>query len=230
MKVFPSLDLSKGKAMKRVRGVENTGLVLGDPVKLALTLFEEGYERLHVVDLDCAQDKGQNEEVIKQVASIGFKELQVGGGIRSLEKANRLLSYGVNRLVLSTLPFMNMREFLKIKRSLGGQNIAISLDYFGDKVLIKGWSESAYTLASALERVSHWDVYAVIFTCVNNEGLMSGVDRKLFRYAKNAKNKKGYAGGVKDLNDLCCLKNMGFDFAILGMSLYTGVLRSVKNV
>jgi phosphoribosylformimino-5-aminoimidazole carboxamide ribotide isomerase len=168
--------------------------------------------------------------VIKQVASIGFKELQVGGGIRSLEKANRLLSYGVNRLVLSTLPFMNTREFLKIKRSLGGQNIAISLDYFGDKVLIKGWSESAYTLASALERVSHWDVYAVIFTCVNNEGLMSGVDRKLFRYAKNAKNKKGYAGGVKDLNDLCCLKNMGFDFAILGMSLYTGVLRSVKNV
>ncbi len=100
MKVMPSIDISEGKAVKRVRGLRGSGLVLGDPLKIAKEILDEGYDAVHIVDLDSAEGTGNNEQVIKEICKLGFKWVQVGGGIRSVDKAESLASI-CNAIVLS---------------------------------------------------------------------------------------------------------------------------------
>lgn len=69
--IIPSIDISLGKAVKRIRGVKGTGLILGNPIELASKLYNEGYTRIHVVDLDAAEGVGNNEMYIKEISKRG---------------------------------------------------------------------------------------------------------------------------------------------------------------
>lgn len=229
MYVVPSIDISEGKAVKRIKGKKGSGIVLGDPVKIAEEIYNEGYEFVHIVDLDAAEGTGENEKIIALIAKIGFKQLEVGGGIRSYEKAMRLISLGVSSVVISSLPFINPLEFEKVAKNIGNYVMA-SIDYCEEKVLIKGWKEDAGTVNDTLKFLSQYNLKGVIFTYVCKEGTREGIDENVGKYVSQIKGLKGYAGGIGSFNDLIKLKEKGLDFAIVGMSFYTGVLKGVKNV
>lgn len=104
LEVMPSIDISEGIAVKRVKGQRGTGLILGDPFKLAQEAYGDGYDKVHIVDLDAAEGVGSNEDVIRRICrEVGFSHVQVGGGIRGIEKARRLLR-DCDYIVVSTLP------------------------------------------------------------------------------------------------------------------------------
>ncbi|ARM76294.1 1-(5-phosphoribosyl)-5-((5-phosphoribosylamino)methylideneamino)imidazole-4-carboxamide isomerase [Acidianus manzaensis] len=229
MKIVPSIDISEGKAVKRIKGIKNSGLILGDPVKIAEEIYSEGYDFIHVVDLDSAEGSGNNEKEISLIAKIGFDKIEVGGGIRSYDKANKLFSLGVTDIVISTLPFTNLQEFRKISTELGNKTM-ISIDYCNDVVLIKGWKEKGGKISDVLLQLSKYDVEGIIFTYVCNEGTKLGIDENVGKYVNLIKGIKGYAGGIGKIEDLQDLKNKGIDFAIVGMSFYSGNLRGVKVV
>ncbi|MCG3108676.1 Imidazole glycerol phosphate synthase subunit HisF [Metallosphaera sp. J1] len=228
MRVVPSIDISRGMAVKRVRGKDGTGLVLGDPIKIAEELREMGYVSLHLVDLDAAEGKGDNVEVMERVMR-GFSEVSVGGGIRDRSRLERFLSAGATKVVMSTLAFTQPDTFRRVVKGYEDR-VLISVDYCDDRVLIRGWNESATSLEEAISHVNSLGVRGVIFTYVCNEGTRRGIDLNVGSYAKLIRGEKGYAGGIGSIQDLRELDRMGFNFAIVGMSLYTGVLRGVISV
>ncbi|AEB94448.1 MULTISPECIES: 1-(5-phosphoribosyl)-5-((5-phosphoribosylamino)methylideneamino)imidazole-4-carboxamide isomerase [Metallosphaera] len=229
MRVIPSIDISKGNAVKRIRGREGTGLLLGDPLKISSELRSIGYSSVHVVDLDAAEGKGDNLALIKSIIAQGFEEISVGGGIRDRQKVTKLIELGVTKVVMSTLPFTDPSLFRQATEGFQ-DNVLVAIDYCNEEVLIRGWKESALTLRKAIQLVNSFNVRGVMFTYVCNEGTQKGIDRDVEKYLNEIKGEKGYAGGVGSLEDLIKLRDMGFDYAIVGMSLYGGVIRGVKSV
>ncbi len=229
MKVIPSVDISEGRAVKRVKGVRGTGLVLGDPVKVAEEIYSMGYRYLHVVDLDAAEGVGNNRDKIREIMKLGFDWVQVGGGVRDLKTASELISLGASAVVMSTLPFTDPKEFSRVKSALGGDKIMVSIDYDSQGfALVKGWKERAMTVKEALELVR--DVKGVILTFVDKEGTSNGIDSSAGEKVRGFNGLKEYAGGISGLKDLLDLRAQGFDGAIVGMSFYTGKVRGVVEV
>ena len=228
LEVIPSIDISEGKVVKRIKGQRGTGLIIGDPLKVAESIYSEGYDKVHIVDLDAAEGLGSNEEIVKRICKdFGFTHTQVGGGIRSVGKAESIIEV-CDFVVLSTLPVTNPVEFEKIRGKIGKEKILISIDYDENGyVLIKGWKEKN---AVKVEDMLSFDVYGYIFTYVPKEGTKGGIDEKVETYARKVKKVKEYAGGVSTLEDLLKLKSFGFNYAIVGMSFYNGSLRGVKYV
>ncbi|AEE94033.1 histidine biosynthesis protein [Acidianus hospitalis W1] len=229
MYVVPSIDISQGKAVKRVRGVKGTGIIIGDPIKVAENIYSLGYDTVHIVDLDAAENLGNNEEIIAGIARIGFKRIEVGGGIRSIEKANRMLSLGITEIVVSSILFTNKEEFDKMSELLGDR-LFFSIDYCEGKTLIKGWKEEAKSVDETISLLKNYDIKGVIFTYVCNEGTKKGIDENISMYSSRVNKLKGYAGGINNINDLLKLKESKIDFAIVGMSFYSGSLKGVKYV
>ncbi|MEM2158048.1 MAG: 1-(5-phosphoribosyl)-5-((5-phosphoribosylamino)methylideneamino)imidazole-4-carboxamide isomerase [Sulfolobales archaeon] len=231
MRVIPSIDLSNYKAVKRIKGVRNSGLILGDALKVAEELYGMGYDSLHIVDLDAAGGYGNNEDLIKKLITVGFKWVQVGGGIRSIEKANRILSYGASSIVVSTLFYEDRQTFNKLVEVVGGEKVLVAVDYDEDLIIkLKGWATYGTNIYKAMSDINNYDVLGVIFTYIGNEGTQQGVDKRVKEFAQNVKGLKEYAGGITSLDDLKFLKYAGIDYAILGMSIYTGSLIGVKYV
>lgn len=228
LKVLPSIDISEGKAVKRIKGKRGTGLVLGNPINIAYKIYEEGYDYLHVVDLDSAEEYGNNEEYIKEICKMGFKWVQVGGGIRDEEKAKRIVSYDCSALVISTLPIKSPDTFKKILSEIGKEKILLSVDYDSSGyVLIRGWKEKSLRV---MDFILSFESSGYIFTYVENEGTRRGIDSSVRDYVSKIYKTKEYAGGIGSIEDLYKLKEYGFNYAIIGMSYYNGTLRGVKYV
>lgn len=231
MKVMPSIDLSSGKAVKRVRGVKGSELVITDAIKAAEEFYELGYDSIHVVDLDAAEGVGDNEDLIRDICKVGFRWIQVGGGVRDRTKASRLLSYGVNALVISTLFYLNRGSFEELIKALGGDKVLVAIDYGDDlMVRVKGWKESALSVYDAINLINMYDLFGVLFTYIEFEGSGRGVDSRLKDFIHAVRGIKEYAGGVRNLNDLMYLKGLGIDYVIIGMAMYMGFLKGVRYV
>lgn len=228
--VIPSIDLSNKKAVKRIKGERDSGLVLGNPIEIAIEMYQMGHTHVHIVDLDAAEEVGSNEEIIQELSKIGFRWIQVGGGIRDLSKAERLVKYST-AIILSTLPFSDREEYKRILRNIGGEKILVSIDYDeNENVKIRGWKYSTLKVSQALEIIFEDDILGVIFTYIPNEGKRIGIDERIRIYNKRIKGIKEYAGGIRNVDDLLKLKSFGTNYAIVGMAYYTGELKGVKYV
>jgi len=227
--IIPSIDISLGKAVKRIRGVKGTGLILGNPIELASKLYNEGYTRIHVVDLDAVEGVGNNEMYIKEISKIGFDWIQVGGGIRDIEKAKRLVSLDVNALIFSTIVFTNFNLFHDIVREIGSNRVMVSIDYDNTKrVLIRGWKEKSMEVIDGIKKVNELELLGIILTYISNEGTTKGIDYNVKDYARLIRGLKEYAGGVSSDADIEYLKNVGFDYIIVGMAFYLNKIRGIN--
>ncbi len=230
MKVLPSVDITRGIAVKRIRGVPGTGLRLGNPLEVARGILADGYESIHVVDLDAAEGVGNNDGLVSQIPKLGFKWAQVGGGVREKGRALKLLGYGYSAVVTSTLPLTDPSSFSEILKELGKDKVLVSLDYDGENVLIRGWKQKAMRVNEAVKAIGDLSPSGIILTYVRSEGTGNGVDEKAGDYVKGFKGVKEYAGGIASMDDLMKLKRAGFDYAIIGMAYYTGAVRGVREV
>lgn len=225
MTIIPSIDISNGKAVKRIRGRRGTEVTIGDPIKVAERLYNAGYSHVHIVDLDAAEGLGSNEEMIKTILSIGFKWAQVGGGIRTLAKASRIISYGASSIILSTTYFKDRAKFDEIVRGIGSDKVIVSLDYRSDGyVYLSGWREKGPKLEQTLEEIRYYNLLGVLFTYIDSEGTMGGIDRGVAKYINKVRGLKEYAGGVSTIDDVRYLTYIGFDHVIVGMAFYRGVI------
>ncbi|BBD73984.1 1-(5-phosphoribosyl)-5-((5-phosphoribosylamino)methylideneamino)imidazole-4-carboxamide isomerase [Sulfodiicoccus acidiphilus] len=230
MKVIPALDVSSRLVVKRVRGIPGTGLVVGDPMKVAREVLEEGYDSLHLVDLDAAAGTGDNSATLLKVLKLPFKWIQVGGGVRSLDRANLYLKSGASAIVFSTLPFTDPEKFDYITREIGKDKVLVSLDYANGRILTRGWTVSSISLDQAISKVGKMDVKGTVLTHVGTEGTEGGVDEGALIVAKGLRGLKEYAGGVSTMEHLLKIKSAGFDAVLLGMAFHDRKLRGVVDV
>lgn len=219
--VIPSIDLMNGKAVQ-LRGGEEFVLERDNPLELAKEF--DRYGEIAVIDLDAALGKGKNEELIKEICKIA--ECRVGGGIRTIEKAKRLASYGAKKIIVSSSIFeggkINFGFLEELKKTIGWYKTMIAIDVRGEEIFIKGWKEG--TGLSVFETVKKLENYAseFLFTDIDREGSLEGINFSKVEKLKSVTHSQiTVAGGVKDLQDLKKLKNIGVD-AQVGMALYTG--------
>ncbi len=222
--VISSIDIMQGKVVQLKQGQEKM-LERDDPVALA-TEFDK-YGEVAVIDLDAAMGKGENLSLIKDV--LKYAECRVGGGIRSLERAKELVSFGALKVIIGSQAFEHNQinhDFLReLSDHIGIAHIIIAVDALHGEIVTRGWKH--HTNIPLLQALKELEQYAseFLFTCVEREGTMKGIDIALIKeLVRRTKRKVTVAGGVASLDEVKELADLGVDVQ-LGMALYTDKIK-----
>lgn len=228
MKIFPAIDLYEGKAVRLLKGDYNAVTVYSEnPIEIAKDFENSGATELHTVDLEGARDGGTpNIEIIKSFVENTKLNVEVGGGIRSMDTVKAYLDAGVRRVILGTAAVTNP-EFLKEAVATHGDKIAVGADIKDGKVAIKGWVEkSEYSTFDFFEMLQEIGVSTVICTDISKDGAMQGTNRELYKELSQKFSVNIIAsGGVSSLDDIKALNEMNLFGAIIGKAYYTGAIK-----
>ena len=215
--ILPCIDLMDGKVVQLVQGRDKA--LEGDAPLEMLRKFA-AFPEIQVIDLDAAIGKGENRALVELLASRA--KCRIGGGVRSPERARRLIDQGAHRVVVGTAAFTPALE--QIAKEVGPERIIIALDSKHGKIVVKGWREA--TDFTAEEVIGRLEPFCSGFLCtyVDKEGMMQGTDLEWFRRLRAAtKHELTAAGGITTLEDVRELLAMNVH-AALGMAIYTGRL------
>jgi len=219
--LIPSVDLSGGLVVKRVRGLRGSELVRLRPDEV-LDLVSS-YPMIHIVDLDGAEiGRPVNFEIIRKIAREVNGRCQVGGGIRSLRDAEAALKF-CRRVVLGTLAVEDPRSLTEFVDELGSDAVAVSLDVLDGVVMSRGWRKAVGPLNDVLTRIPR--VGALIYTAINVEGTGTGPRLPEVDPMRRVAEETHYAGGVSSCDDVRAVWDSGFDGVIVGYALYVRRIR-----
>lgn len=225
MQLIPAIDLMNGKIVRLTRGEAKTAKVynqFGGPVETAKRWRDEGASKLHIIDLDAAFGNGNNYPVIQQIAETISLPIQVGGGVRSYEKAEKLFKTGISQVILGALAFSDPSAIGKIQKRFGAESVIVALDNKDGKIMVEGWkTETALSVHGALQKFATLEVNRFLITSIFQDGMLSGPDLQMLRKAVKFPNSKIVAaGGIGSINDLTALKRVGVEGAVIGKALY----------
>lgn len=225
--VIPALDLKDQKCVQLVGGDPEKKLIEEDnPLEIAEYWEGAGAKRLHLIDLDGAIEGARlNESIVKKIVEEIEVPIQFGGGIRTLEDAATLLELGIDKIILGTIALNNPLALEELSEKFGSDRIIIALDSKGGNVVIKGWREDTGRRASDV--VSEFEPYAseVLFTNVDVEGRMTGIDEVLIQEVIDATSLGVLvSGGVTTTDDIKKARDLGASGVVIGSALYTGKL------
>jgi len=229
-RVIPAVDLKDGKCVQLQQGKADRVLVeLEDPVEVAVGWVEEGAKALHVIDLSGAfEGRLFHEDVIFRIKEETGVEMQVGGGIRSVEIAERLLDRGINRVILGTLAFRDVEGVKALARDYPGR-VMVAIDSRGGKVVVEGWRKETNVSPAELARVYGDCEVSLLYTNVDVEGLMKGVKLGSIREVVETGKPVYVAGGISSVEDVRAIKEIGAAGVVLGSAIYSGKLK-LKDV
>lgn len=234
MILYPAIDIIGGKCVRLQQGSYSDVTVFGDnPVEMALKWENQGARYLHVVDLDGAKSgKSENAPVIREIAGRLRIPVQLGGGIRSLETIEYILSYGVSRVILGTSA-VNNPEMLKAALKEYKEKIVIGIDAKDGLVAIHGWEKTSdFSALDFARNVEGLGAKTIIYTDISRDGMLQGPNISAMKAMVQAVGIDVIAsGGVSCLADIIALKSTGVEGAIVGKALYTGNvdLREANN-
>ena len=229
MIIIPAIDLLGGQCVRLRKGEYGTASkVAEDPKGTLLGFADAGAEYVHLVDLDGAKaGKPVNDGVIFDLISISPVPVEIGGGIRSYESAKKYLDAGAGRVILGSVALTDP-VLVKTLVSDYGDRIAVGIDAKGGVVKTSGWLEDSDSrfdeLALEMERSG---VRCMIYTDIERDGMMSGVDLDGLRLLKDTlspETKITASGGVSSMEDIKALKELGVYGAITGKAVYSGAI------
>jgi phosphoribosylformimino-5-aminoimidazole carboxamide ribotide isomerase len=228
MQLIPAIDLMNGKIVRLTRGEAKTAKFyegkFGTPVEAAKRWRGEGASKLHIIDLDAAFGIGNNHSVIAEVAKNVNLPIQVGGGIRSYETAEKLFQTGITQVILGALAFSDPSAIAKIQKKFGLDSAIVALDNKEGLIMVEGWkTETALTVDDALEKYTTMGVRNFLITSIAQDGMLNGPDLQTLIEATQFPNAKIIAaGGIGSIGDLAALKEIGVEGAVIGKALYEG--------
>jgi phosphoribosylformimino-5-aminoimidazole carboxamide ribotide isomerase len=221
--LIPSIDLRNGQVVQLVQGRR---LALASDDVFSWVERFAGFPKVQVIDLDGALETGGNEALVVRVC--GALPCRVGGGIRTIEKAERLLGLGAQAVIVGSSLFREGRvdeEFAaSMAAALGAERIIAAVDAFEGRVVIRGWREATDLTAAEAARALEPHCGEFLYTHVDTEGLMGGIPLDAVRAVREATTRRlTAAGGITTLDEVAALDAMGVD-AVVGMAIYTGRL------
>jgi phosphoribosylformimino-5-aminoimidazole carboxamide ribotide isomerase len=224
MIVWAALDLRANRVVQLVGGnPEAERVSLPDPVAVARHWVDEGFEALHVVDLDAALGEGDNRAAILAILAAVSVPVQVGGGLRDDEAVARVLDAGAARAIIGTRAVED-RAWIEALVARHPGRIVVAADVRAGSIVTRGWRAAADIAGEDfLRELDPLDLAGVLVTDVTHEGQLTGVDVARFRSLVSATEHPFIAaGGIANIEDLRMLESAGAAGAVLGMSLYTG--------
>ncbi len=226
MIVIPAIDIKEGRCVRLFQGnYEKETEYSSHPVETALRFQDAGAERLHLVDLDAAvMNDFSNLKIITDICRNVTIPVEFGGGIRSLEQAEMFFNLGVDEIILGTVVIKNPDEAEKIISSIGSDRVQIGLDYYGEMIAIRGWTE--LVSMSVIDEIIKWKKYIrqFILTDVRRDGALTGPDT--LNLKKIAEATGAYitaSGGISSIEDIRILNNIeefGINRIISGKAIY----------
>lgn len=227
MLIFPAIDIKNETCVRLYRGEMDSAEQVADSYLAAAAAFKAaGAEWIHMVDLDgaCAGER-KNAHVFLEVAKATGLQIEVGGGIRTMEDIEYYLSRGIARVVLGSAAVKDPQLVRKACKAYGDK-IAVGIDARNGFVATEGWVETGTVhfldLGKAMEESG---VRTIIFTDIDRDGMLSGPALESLQQLNAAVSCNIVAsGGIKDISDIRALKAAGLYGAICGRSIYKGTL------
>jgi len=234
--VIASIDVQNGKVVQLKQGEE---LILQRDNAAELAAEFDKYGEIAVIDLDAAMGKGSNLEMIKPL--LRKAECRLGGGIRTPEQAKELVSLGARKIITGSASFRDPAKkgagaaggefsvntvFLEaMSKKIGRERLIAAVDSRAGEIVVDGWKTS--TGLNCVEAAKMVEPFAgeILFTCVEREGTMTGIDIEQVRKLREAVGCQiTVAGGVSTLEEIEKIAALGCDVQ-LGMALYTGKVK-----
>jgi phosphoribosylformimino-5-aminoimidazole carboxamide ribotide isomerase len=223
MRIFPAVDILGGRCVQLVQGKRESATEFGDPLTCATRWLDEGAEALHVVNLDgafgnCAKNAGLIVDLIHKTGV----EIELGGGIRSIEDAGNWLESGVARIIISTLATRKPESIRVLADEYGSDRVMAGVDAKGGQIAVHGWQETAGNYLDWAQRFEELGAGSLLYTNVDVEGLQQGVVfEPVRRLIGSVKIPVVVAGGVSARSDIAGLRDAGAYGAVLGSALYS---------
>jgi phosphoribosylformimino-5-aminoimidazole carboxamide ribotide isomerase len=223
MILIPAIDLMRGRCVRLFQGdPTKPKQYYEDPEEASRFFQAEGAEMLHIVDLDAALGLGDNAKTISRIVRSARIKTQVGGGIRTLEKAKEILDLGVSRAIFGTACIRKPELISEVSRLYGKERVAAAIDVKDGSPAIEGWrSKISLEYIEVAQKLEVLGVGTMIFTSVNADGTLSGPalnDTK--RLVRSLNIPVIASGGIRDLEDIRALAKIGVQGVILGTALY----------
>ncbi len=227
MLIFPAIDLKDGKVVRLHKGSFDTvHQVADDPVATARTFYEAGARHLHMVDLDGAKDGvRKNSGIVRAVADVGLN-IELGGGIRSMEDIRAVFDLGVWRVVIGSAAVTDPDFVRAAIAAYGPERVAVGIDAKNGTVRTAGWVEDSQLdyldFARSMEGLG---VRHIIFTDIDTDGMLAGpACGRLLELKEAVGCRITASGGVSSNADLRALRNMELYAAIVGKAWYAGAV------
>jgi phosphoribosylformimino-5-aminoimidazole carboxamide ribotide isomerase len=223
MRIFPAVDILGGRCVQLVQGKRESATEFGDPITCATRWIDEGADALHVVNLDgafgnCAKNAGL---IIDLIHKTGV-EIELGGGIRTIEDAGNWLETGVARIIISTLATQKPESIRVLAAEYGSDRVMAGVDAKGGQIAVHGWQETAGNYLDWAQRFEELGAGSLLYTNVDVEGLQQGVVfEPVRRLIESVKIPVVVAGGVSARSDVAGLRDAGAYGAVLGSALYS---------
>lgn len=224
MRIFPAVDILGGRCVQLVQGKRESATAFGDPQACAARWLDQGADALHVVNLDGAfGSSAKNAELITGLIKNTGVEIELGGGIRSVEDAARWLKTGVARIILSTLATQEPESIRILADEYGSERIMAGVDAKGGQIAVEGWQVTAGDYLDWARRFEDLGAGFLLYTNVDVEGLQQGVQfAPVRRLIVHVDIPVVVAGGVSARADVAGLRDAGAFGAVLGSALYSG--------
>ena len=226
LELLPAVDVAAGQAVRLTQGEAGTEESFGHPLQAAMDWIQAGAEWIHLVDLDAAFGRGNNQEVIRDVIEhSGKAKIELSGGIRDDRSLEAALAMGATRVNLGTAALEDPNWTANVIAKYSEQ-IAVGLDVRGTTLAARGWTKEGGDLFEVLKRLEDAGCARYVVTDVTKDGTLRGPNLDLLKSVLSNTDKPVVASGgissLEDIENLVALVPLGLEGAILGKSLYAG--------
>ncbi len=233
MYIFPAIDLFDSKAVRLLKGDYEKMTVYSDnPVDIVRDFEKNGISHMHMVDLEGAKSgDNKNFKMIARIRESSALFMQLGGGIRSMEQAEKYLDLGINRIILGTAAIEDegLLERLVDKYQ---ERIAVGVDVKDGIVKTHGWRKSTgIHLKDFCEKLNALNIKTIIATDISKDGAMKGTNIALYENLKQLTDADLVAsGGIHSIEELKKIYDLDLYGAIIGRAYYTGDIKLSEAV
>jgi phosphoribosylformimino-5-aminoimidazole carboxamide ribotide isomerase len=230
--LFPAIDLKDGQCVRLKLGEMDQATVFNvDPAAQALDFEQQGFEYLHIVDLNGAfAGKPVNGAAVEAILKAVSMPCQLGGGIRDRATIEMWLDKGIRRVILGTVAVRDPALVKEACRAYPGR-VAVGIDAKGGKVATQGWAEiSELGVVDLAKRFEDAGAAAIIYTDIDRDGILAGINwpstAALARAVKTPVIASGGLAGMTDIETLMAPEHAMLEGAISGRAIYDGRIDS----
>jgi len=229
MKIIPAIDILNGSCVRLKKGDYNECTIYSEtPGLVAKSIFDKGYRRIHVVDLDGAKGLGvQNIKTLTDICSINGLSVDFGGGIKSEEELKSIFKAGVDYACIGSLSVLNIDMVKGWISKYGSDKFILSVDVKDDYIYVNGWkTKTSMTLDSLIETYDGL-IQTMMCTDINKDGMMLGPNIEMYKKLLNKYSSIKFiaSGGVSNNEDLLNLQNIGIKEVVVGKAYYEGLIK-----
>ena len=231
MKIFPAIDIKDKRCVRLIKGRFDDKIVYNSsPIEQAKKYYDYGFKNLHIVDLDGAlTGKTVNIDLIKGIANKFDFNIEVGGGIRTIDSIKEYIDVGIEKVILGSAAIKN-KKFLKEACDQFKNQIALGLDSKNGNLSVSGWTENLnIKTLDYLKEVNDFGISRIICTDINKDGMKTSPNfDEILKITEVSNSPIVISGGVSSIDDIKktkAFKNKKIEGIIVGKAIYDGDIK-----